>query len=371
MDLRKEIADFYKELGQTREYRSFCEKMIDNYPTEEEGYVRMAEYLIEDKDYSETFSLLNQAERRGIKSSKLDALKESIKYNYEYIRLGYESVNQFSNGRAAVKKSEGNWGYVSSNGNLAIPFKFTFVQDFGPSLLAAVRYPDGTYKMIDSTGRDKHANVENKPIEDCGYLIDSKMAVKYDGKYHYCNVDFQELFGSYDYAGSFYNGLAAVRDGDKWYFIKSDGSRLNDKTYEEIVVNDRGMAFRNEVAFVKTGAKYILIDKSCNQVGSDSWAEVDAFNSNQPAAVSNGSKWGFVDVNGKVVVGYEYDKAKSFSSGFAAVSKQDEWGYIVSSDYSLKIDYAFKDANDFSGYGTAFVKKNNGWDLIRVYSLNQ
>ena len=371
LELRKEIADFYKDSGKMDDYVSFCDSIIDKYPKEEEGYLRMVNYFLEKKDYNSTFNLINKAEKRGIKSSTLSGIKNDIKFEYEYIGLGYEIVGPFSNGLATAKKYDGNWGYVSLDGKTVLSFKYTAAQDFNSSSLAAVQYSDGTYKIIDSSGRDKHVDADNKPIEDCQYLIEDKMAVKYNGKYHYCSVDFKELFGSYDYAGSFYNGIAAVKDGNKWYFIKSNGEKYIDKTYEEIVVNDKGIAFRNDVAFVKTGGKYILIDKSGNQVGNESWTSVDAFNSDQPAAVSNGSRWGFVDTKGNIIVDYEYGKAKSFSNGFAAVAKQDVWGYIVSSDYSIRIDYAFKDANDFSNKGTAFVKKDNGWDLIKIYSYNQ
>ena len=40
-------------------------------------------------------------------------------------------------------------------------------------------------------------------------------------------------------------------------------------------------------------------------------------------------KWGFVDINGKVIVDYKYDKATEFNKyGFAAVKKDGKWGAI-------------------------------------------
>ena len=156
----------------------------------------------------------------------------------------------------------------------------------------------------------------------------------------------------------------------KWFIINAEGKQVGG-TFEEIKVDEKGVAFRNGVAFAKNNGKYFLIDTSGNKVGEGAWTEVDCFNSDQPAAVSNGERWGFIDTTGKLVIDYTYGKARSFANGFAAVAVQDKWGYIIIDDYSLKIEHQFNDAMDFSRSGTAYVKQAEGWDLIKLYSYNQ
>lgn len=370
LELREEIADLYKSINRIDSYLAFCEQTITKYPYDERAYIRIAEKYNESKNYGLCFKLLNTADKRGIQSSRLNEIRASIQYTFEYKNLGLEKVSIFSNDLCAVMRSNGKWGCVDLTGGTRLGFNYDAVGDYTGEYLA-VQLASGEYVIIDATGREKSKDPEKRKIEDCLFFFEDKMSVKYDGKYHYCNFEFKELFGSYDYAGTYSGGYAAVMNGDKWFIIDSNGQQVGSKTFEEIKVDEKGVAFRNGVAFAKENGKYYLIDTSGSKVCDTSWTDVDCFNSDQPAAVSNGERWGFIDTKGNIVVEYSYGKAKSFSNGFAAVAVQDQWGYIILEDYSLKIDHQFVDALDFSRSGTAFVKKTEGWDLIKLYSYNQ
>lgn len=370
IELREEIADFYKSINRIDSYLSFCEQTISEYPLDERAYVRMAEHYSNTKDYKLCFNILNKAVKRGIDSNQLSELRSSLQYVFEYKNCGFDEVGVFSNDLCAVKRSNGKWGYATLTGGIQLGFNYAVAGEYTGEYIA-VMLESGEYVLIDSTGREKSKDAEKKEIEECLFLFEDKMSVKYGGKYHYCNSEFKELFGSYDYAGTFSGGFAAVMNSDKWFIIDSDGNQVGNKTFEEIKVDEKGVAFRNGVAFAKENGKYILIDTSGNKISDGMWSDVDCFNSDQPAAVSNGDRWGFIDTTGKLVVDYTYGKARSFSNGFAAVAVQDQWGYIAIDDYSLKIEHQFSDAMDFSRSGTAFVKQTDGWDLIKLYSYNQ
>lgn len=369
IELREEMADVYKLKSKKDDYLEFCDQTTAIYAQDERAYIRLAEYYIDTKDYTLCFQLLNKADKKGVNSQKLKEIRESIQYVFEYKSIGFESVSIFSNDLCAVKKPDAGWGYANLFGSIKIGFNYTDAADYTGQYIA-VQLKSGEYVLIDSTGREKSKDPEKKKIEDCLFLFEDKMSVKYNGKYHYCDFEFKPLFGEYDYAGTFSGGFAAVMNDGKWFVINSDGQQIGD-TFEEIKVDEKGVAFRNGVAFAKNDGKYFLIDTSGKTVGDGNWVDVDCFNSNQHAAVSNGEKWGFIDATGKIVMDYTYDKARSFSNGFAAVAVEDKWGYIIIDDYSLKIEHQFTDAMDFSRSGTAFVKQTDGWDLIKLYSYNQ
>lgn len=369
IELREEIAELYKTINRIDAYLEFCEQATTKYPKDERAYVRLAEYYNDIKDYNQCFKLLNKADKKGVNSARLTEIRASLQYVYEYKYMGFEEVSIFSNDLCAVKRSNGKWGYVNLSGGTHLGFIYNDAADYTGEYLA-VQLESGEYALIDSTGREKSKDVEKKKIEDCLFLYEDKMSVKYNGKYHYCNFEFEQLFGEYDYAGTFSGGFAAVMNNNKWFIINAEGKQIGD-TFEEIKVDEKGVAFRNGVAFAKKSGKYFLIDTSGKKVGDGTWEDVDCFNSDQPAAVFNGERWGFIDTTGKIVVDYKYGKARSFSNGFAAVAVQDKWGYIIIDDYSLKIEHQFTDAMDFSRSGTAFVKQTEGWDLIKLYSYNQ
>lgn len=369
LELRGEIADFYKTIGKESNYVGFCEQIVEKYPYDNLGYERLVEYYKEKANYKTCFSFVEKASKRGVESQKIKDIANELAYEYELSYFAFEKVSAYSGGLYPVKKTDGYWGYVNAKGSTQISFTYEDADCFTSSGLAAIKTQEGKYFLIDTSNRKKVVSHDDRKIEDCTNLISGKIAVKYDGKYHYCDSEFKELFGSYDYAGAFYCGVAAVKDGENWFIINEKGEKVSDKSYQDIKVDEKGIAFRNNVAFAKQGEKYILIDTSGNQVGSESWDDADAFNSDQPAAVKKGELWGYADHTGNIVLKYKYESAKSFSNNMAAVARNNKWGYISIDEFEEKIECSFQDAKDFNDSGSAFVFSNNKWTLLKLYRL--
>jgi hypothetical protein len=55
---------------------------------------------------------------------------------------------------------------------------------------------------------------------------------------------------------------------------------------------------------------------------------------NVPAAVDVGGKWGYIDRTGKYVVNPQFDSADPFSEGLATVKLGSKWGYVDESGVS-------------------------------------
>lgn len=66
-------------------------------------------------------------------------------------------------------------------------------------------------------------------------------------------------------------------------------------------------------------------------------------------AFKNNNKWGFVNEEGKIVIEPQYDNAKSFSYGLAAVYSKGKWGFIDKNN-EVVIDYQFKDTDSNAAY---------------------
>lgn len=371
IELRDEVAQFYKDLGEYGKYTEYCSDIIDKYPYEKNGYERLVEYYSDVTNYYQSYSTADKAEKRGVKSDKINQICEQNKYKYDVTYISYKQAGPFTAGFFPVQKEDGTWGFINAYGKSVISCIYQKAQPFTSSKLAPVYTQKGRWELIDTAGNTKYVDPEEKNIEDVRPVYSDLMAVKYNGKYHYCDINFKEKFGSYDDASAFNNGVAAVKDGNKWFIIDEKGNQVGNSTFDEIVMDDKTVAFRNNVAFAKNGNKYILIDTKGNQVGSSSWDEVDAFNSDQPAAVRTGDKWGFINSKGELVVEAKYDGARSFSNGFAAVKKEKNWGFIESENYDICIDYMFDDVGDFSNGGSVFVKRIETWAMLKIYRLSK
>ena len=369
VELRAEIAEVYRDHAPGSSYEAFCEDILRAFPMEIAGYEHLAAYYRDTQAYDACFDTMETAAKRGLKSENLDAIAAELAYAYDLHRCAAVEVKAYSVGYCEVQFESGVWGYLDSRGNALMSKYYKQTGPFTTSGLSPVLLSSGKFALIDTTGKQISLSPEGLAIEECGALLSGKMAVKYDGKYHYCDSNFAELFGEYDYAGGFYGGAAAVMNGDKWAIIDETGKNITDFVYEDVKMDDKGIAFRNDRALVKSNGAYILIDSKGNRVGNESWEDADAFNGDMIAAVKRNGKWGYVDSNGAVVVDFTYEDAKSFASGMGAVSMDGKWGYISSADFQMKIEPAFAEARDFSTNGTAFVKQGEQWLLLRIYRL--
>lgn len=369
IELRDEIAQVYQDNASGLAYESYLEDMVEAYPLEIRGYERLAAFYRDTQAFDSCFNIIETVAKRGMKSASIDAIAQELAYAYDLDRCSAVEVTTFSSNFCAVKYKNGVWSYLYTNGGSYTSGTFQQAGPFTSSGLAPVQLKDGSFALIDNTGRHKSLSPKDLEIEECLPLLSGMMSVKYNGKYHYCDYNFQELFGAYDYAGSFYGGYAAVMEGEKWALIDESGKAVTDFIFEEIKMDDKGIAVRNGKAIAKLNGAYVLINTSGKQVGKDQWEDADAFNSDQIAAVCKNGKWGFVDIEGSVVVDYQYDGALSFANGMAAIKVDEQWGYISSEDFQIKIQPAFDDARDFSAGGTAFVKEGTKWRLLRIYRL--
>ena len=80
---------------------------------------------------------------------------------------------------------------------------------------------------------------------------------------------------------------------------------------------------------------------------------------------------GYVDFTGTEVVPCQYDNARSFTNGMAAVKRNGKWGYIERETFEEVIECQFEDAQDFSNGGSAFVYEDGLWTLMKVYRLSR
>jgi hypothetical protein len=73
------------------------------------------------------------------------------------------------------------------------------------------------------------------------------------------------------------------------------------------------------------------------------------------AAVQQGNRWGFIDTSGEVVIPFEFSHVQNFSEGLAAVYVEGKWGFINTSG-EVVVEPAFDGARSF----------RNGFAAVRV-----
>jgi hypothetical protein len=157
----------------------------------------------------------------------------------------------------------------------------------------------------------------------------------------------------------FRNGLAKVESFDgKTGYISEDGKYKIPAKYKD------GTPFKDGLAFVVSDGGYpTCIDKSDAikfQLKQAKYAF--CFTEELAMFVTSGDKFGFVDKSGKVVVNPQFESARPFSEGLAAVRQKKKWGFIdksgkivINPQFDVVLDFHAGKAVFFNGKQCGFI----------------
>jgi hypothetical protein len=214
-----------------------------------------------------------------------------------------------------------------------------------------------------------------KPITGVNYealgLYHEGLAVaKKDGKYGYLDINGNIVIPFiYDIAFDFENGIANVQSPNENSCVKHYTGYI-DKTGREVIpikFNGFRTAYGDGelvLAFIGVGknSDWWLVNMKNYQVLSLTSYD----NCNDPSdglvGVSKNGVWGFINIEGQVVVPFLYDEVKSFSEGLAAVKKDGKWVFIDRTGTEV-ISEASQHYAVFSN-GLAPIERDGKWGFM-------
>ena len=220
---------------------------------------------------------------------------------------------------------------------------------------------------------------------------------------------------AYQEAHDFHEGLAAVKQNDRWGYIDnlgriaiplvykipdagdfSDGFAFIGDHYIDTEGNQafsredpdtgvieekffrNGLPFSQGLAAVQSGAQWGYIDLMGNYVIAPSFERVDSFSEGLAPARKNGH-WGYINVRGEFVIEPKFLRAGRFSEGIASVNLNGRWGFI-NKEGKFIIRPMYHEAGDFvyglapvrtrtSYRGWGYITPRNGFAIPRRYNI--
>lgn len=375
-----EYVNLYVDNGYNKKALRLAEDMVNEVDDSAAAYECLLDRYIALKSYEDCFKLDDKVTKKHLRSESFAQKMSEIEYTYDEAYQLYSDVSTFSGGYAAVKSDE-LYGFVDETGNNVLNKSYKKAGCFSyytnksnsedSGFVAPVCTDTGEWMYISPSGSKKIDIKDDLKLQDLGLYIDKGLtAACVGGKYSYYDTNFEKQFGEYEYAGAFNCGRAAVRAGNnEWYIVNEKGEQLNTTPYLDVIIDEKGIAFRNDRAFALIDSNYYMIDVDGNVVGDQKYINARPFLDTTYAAVNIGGKWGYTDKDGKIVISPQYMDAHSFSNSFAAVNDKGKWGFI-NSDGTLVIDYTFEDVKDFNSKGCVFICENSRWILIKLYRYN-
>lgn len=264
----------------------------------------------------------------------------------------------FSGGLAVVAAGvPRRWGYLDAEGRYAIKPRYVYATSFSEGLALVVE-EGGVPTAIDKNGitqfqlKDAQsvenfseglaafsilgrshevwgfANKEGKTIiapqfSATSYFTEGLCAVMNgNGSWGYINREAELVIDHlYDNAYPFRNGKAKVMLRGKWGIINSKGASVVPPIYNDVDMD-------GNIYLVKKGSKWGWIDKEGKELVPIRFADAYPFNGNKLAAARLGDKWGFINGYGKFEIPARYDFAFSFNNGRALVESGGRCGFI-------------------------------------------
>jgi hypothetical protein len=202
----------------------------------------------------------------------------------------------FSHGLAPIA-IDGKWGFIDERGRIAIKPQFDWVGPF-----AVPPHPETFWwPKLGQYGQAARVKPSNPT---------STARAQLKGKFGYIDRSGAWLISPiYDRVGYFSEGLAGVKQGDRFAFINEQGVEAF-----TIAKGESAEPFWNGLAAVRVGELWGYVDKTGRWVHKPQFDEIRSWTDNLQE-VSKNKKWGLIDGTGRLVCPIKYDWFGSFGKG--------------------------------------------------------
>lgn len=282
------------------------------------------------------------------------------KAGQEVVKLTYAQVKPFNEGLACVGLANYSgyikWGFVDTKGNEIIPCIYNEAHSFsdGLALVESGQCLRRHYSFINKYGIPvlKLGESYTYPFSEglAGVMADPRTYPA--ERFGFINKNGKIIIPllSYDEVNPFSNGLALVKDRNRFYgYINKDGCEIFE------VPGSLARPFKEGLASIGYKKKWGFVNQEGEEVVKMKFEEVEPFQESF-AKVKLNNKWGFVDKTGSLVIPAKYDFVQSFDEGLAGIKVDNKFGFINSN--GLEIIPCKYDQVWYFHEGLAKVKNN-------------
>lgn len=334
------------------EYSTALKLLCELDISEPDNWRDLIQLYIDNGDYKSAYSIINKCPQATKDNKKLAELIQDVTYSYTVSKKSFVDYFRAPEGYYTVFDGK-NWGVLSKNGEWLYECEYAYISPINQNLdVLLVTSSDS--RIFDAKGivQAKFEEAYSMTNAYNGGLLPVQDS---NGEWRYYSCDEKKyLRGSFEYATSFYGEKALIKEKGVWRYIDINGEKNMEMTFDDVKLYGNGAYSYMDVMIASTDDKYFVF--TCDgEKKIDVWfIDMDVYLGEAIAFKDSSGKWGFIDIEGNIIIDPHFDEAKSFSNGFAAVKKGDEWGFI-NKEGQLVIDYQFLDADYFTEDGICLV----------------
>lgn len=234
--------------------------------------------------------------------------------------LGFGGVEGYHNGLVAVLK--GKWGFLNTDGKIAIELKYDKVSSFTNGV--AVAKLKNKFIILNTKGEE--TKVDDDEIVNVKPFSEGLAAFKTNKKlFGFINNTGKVVIEPQFIAvGKFSDGAAWAKTSDKKVgFIDKTGNWI----IKPVFLAAKNFDAVSGLARIKKEKSWTYINKTREIINIEDIENQGDFHEGLAKGKKDG-KTGFFNNKGKWVVSPEYEAARNFKNGFAAVKKDGKWGFV-------------------------------------------
>lgn len=347
-----------------KEYANALLEICNSNPRTPHYWELLIQLHVDTGDYSSAYSAVKKSMNAGAKSDALSELTKDVLYSFSIGKKSFSEVYRAPNGCYTMYDGT-KWGVMDSKGEWIYECEYDYAGPISSDRNILLSTTNGN-RIVDKKGIPQYLiafECEKSNAYSEGYLPVLNNGEKW--QFYSCeNNEF--VFDEYEYVSSFANGLAVVKKEDQWNFINSVGEKMGDIVFDDVKLYGNGEYTYSDVMIASQDEKYYIFDANGNKKSDHGFNDADIYLGEYIAFMDESGKWGFADKKGKEVIKPQFEGAKSFSNGLAAVFNGQCWGYIDTNG-EVVIDYQFESADYFTNDGVCFVSAyENAFHMIKL-----
>lgn len=264
----------------------------------------------------------------------------------------YQSLMYSESNNTLIAKKGKKYGVLSLEGDIIVPFSYNQISVNGKYIYAVDNNENTTVFSPDGKQTDMNENIQILNVENTNYQIrietlnERTMYSVYENDKKITETDYsyiQYLFDNYFIASNGngklgiidttnnkklefdYSSIQIIDDTNLIKAIKGDTTEIYSNKIEKICEMDNA-TIENKESYIKVfndnDIKYVSLEGKLVE-------NTDIFKENTIFAKKLNGKWGFVNVQGNVIVDYIYDMVTDVNKyGYAGIKQNGKWGVI-------------------------------------------
>lgn len=281
----------------------------------------------------------------------------------------YMLADNFFEGLACVRDTNGKVGFINNKGDYIIEPKFDMFEKSDSGFYYTYYFENG-YAAVNYNNKTRFIDMKGDFISDIEFddaysFSDGLAAVKIDDKWGYIDETGKMIINAkYESADKFYNGLARVTQNDKTSFINKKGEMQFDEKFGKLLFDDfeNGTFYAGD-KIIDTKGRIIIQSNNEYNICGDISEGLIKIRSNE------NEKYGFCDEKGNIVIEPTFDSVSDFKNSMARVKGSVSEGIGKS---SIKYGFIDKYGEVITGYSYEYTKEFNedGVAMVRIKDSN-